>query len=81
MPLVFRAPSGAPTGVAAQHSQCFAAWYEHLPGLKVISPWNSEDAKGLIKSAIQGKSSGGAGGELMYKVPFELPQEHSQKII
>lgn len=39
----------------------------------MVSPWNLEDAKGFIKSAIQGKSSGGAGGELMYKVPFELP--------
>ena len=38
VPLVFRAPSGAPAGVAAQHSQCFAAWYEHLPGLKAVSP-------------------------------------------
>ena len=47
----------------------------------MVSPWNLEAAKGFIKSAIQGKSSGGAGGELMYKVPFELPQELSQKII
>ena len=55
----------------------------------MVSPWNSEDAKGLIKSAIQkkkksaiqGKSSGGARGELIYKVPFELPQELRQKII
>lgn len=81
VPLVFREPSGAPAGVAAQYSQCFAAWYERFPGLKVVSPWNSEDTKGLIKSAIQGKSSGGARGELIYKVPFELPQELSQKII
>lgn len=65
VPLVFREPSGAPAGVAAQYSQCSAAWYEHFPGLKVVSPWNLEDAKGFIKSAIQGKSSGGAGGELM----------------
>ena len=55
VPLVFREPSGTPAGVAAQYSQCFAAWYEHFPGLKVVSPWNSEDAKGLIKSAIQKK--------------------------
>ena len=81
VPLVFREPSVAPPGVAAQYSQCFAAWYEHFPGLKVVSPWNLEAAKGFIKSAIQGKSSGGAGGELMYKVPFELPQELSQRII
>lgn len=45
-PIVFRGPNGAAAGVAAQHSQCFAAWYGSVPGLKVVSPWNSEDAKG-----------------------------------
>uniref|UniRef100_A0A7N6FFA0 Pyruvate dehydrogenase E1 component subunit beta n=1 Tax=Anabas testudineus TaxID=64144 RepID=A0A7N6FFA0_ANATE len=53
VPIVFRGPNGASAGVAAQHSQCFAAWYAHCPGLKVVSPWNSEDAKGLLKSAIR----------------------------
>jgi len=48
-PIVFRGPNGAAAGVAAQHSQCFAAWYGSVPGLKVVSPWNSEDAKGLLK--------------------------------
>lgn len=46
VPIVFRGPNGAASGVAAQHSQCFAAWYAHCPGLKVISPYDSEDAKG-----------------------------------
>lgn len=46
VPIVFRGPNGAAAGVAAQHSQCFAAWYAHCPGLKVISPYDSEDAKG-----------------------------------
>lgn len=46
VPIVFRGPNGAASGVAAQHSQCFAAWYSHCPGLKVISPYDSEDAKG-----------------------------------
>lgn len=46
VPIVFRGPNGAAAGVAAQHSQCFAAWYSHCPGLKVISPFDSEDAKG-----------------------------------
>lgn len=46
VPIVFRGPNGAAAGVAAQHSQCFAAWYSHCPGLKVISPYDSEDAKG-----------------------------------
>ncbi|KAI8365235.1 thiamine diphosphate-binding protein [Radiomyces spectabilis] len=52
-PIVFRGPNGAAAGVAAQHSQCFAAWYGSVPGLKVVSPWNSEDAKGLLKAAIR----------------------------
>mmetsp|Transcript_20770 Transcript_20770/g.30751 ORF Transcript_20770/g.30751 Transcript_20770/m.30751 type:complete len:359 (-) Transcript_20770:32-1108(-) len=53
IPVVFRGPNGAASGVAAQHSQCFAAWYSSVPGLKVVSPYSSEDAKGLIKSAIR----------------------------
>ncbi|KAG0273007.1 pyruvate dehydrogenase E1, beta subunit [Linnemannia exigua] len=52
-PITFRGPNGAAAGVAAQHSQCFAAWYGSVPGLKVVSPWNSEDAKGLLKAAIR----------------------------
>lgn len=46
VPIVFRGPNGAASGVGAQHSQCFAAWYSHCPGLKVVSPYDSEDAKG-----------------------------------
>eukprot|EP00842_Homolaphlyctis_polyrhiza_P000521 jgi/Hompol1/146/HPOL_005252-RA len=53
VPIVFRGPNGAAAGVAAQHSQCFAAWYGSVPGLKVVSPWNAEDAKGLLKAAIR----------------------------
>ncbi|XP_050298523.1 pyruvate dehydrogenase E1 component subunit beta, mitochondrial [Anthonomus grandis grandis] len=53
VPIVFRGPNGAAAGVAAQHSQCYGAWYAHCPGLKVISPYNSEDAKGLLKAAIR----------------------------
>ena len=53
VPIVFRGPNGAAAGVAAQHSQCFAAWYGHIPGLKVVSPYSSEDAKGLLKSAVR----------------------------
>ena len=45
----YRGPNGCAAGVAAQHSQCFAAWYGHCPGLKVISPYDSEDCKGLLK--------------------------------
>jgi len=52
-PIVFRGPNGAASRVAAQHSQCFASWYAHVPGLKVVSPWSSSDAKGLLRAAIR----------------------------
>jgi pyruvate dehydrogenase E1 component subunit beta len=52
-PIVFRGPNGAAARVAAQHSQCYSAWYAHVPGLKVIAPSNAADAKGLLKSAIR----------------------------
>ncbi len=52
-PIVFRGPNGAASSVAAQHSQCYASWYAHVPGFKVISPYSSGDAKGLLKSAIR----------------------------
>ena len=48
-PVVFRGPNGAASGVAAQHSQDYAAWYGSIPGLKVVSPWSAEDCKGLLK--------------------------------
>ena len=52
-PIVFRGPNGAAAGVGAQHSQCFAAWYMSCPGLKVLAPYSSEDARGLLKAAIR----------------------------
>jgi pyruvate dehydrogenase E1 component beta subunit len=52
-PIVFRGPNGAAARVGAQHSQCYAAWYASVPGLKVISPYSAADAKGLLKSAIR----------------------------
>lgn len=52
-PIVFRGPNGAASGVGAQHSQCFGAWYSHCPGLKVISPYSAEDCRGLLKAAIR----------------------------
>jgi pyruvate dehydrogenase E1 component beta subunit len=51
--VVFRGPNGAAARVAAQHSQCYSAWYAHVPGLKVVAPSNPADAKGLLKSAIR----------------------------
>lgn len=52
-PIVFRGLNGAAYGVAAQHSQCYAAWYAQCPGLKVIAPWSAEDARGLLKASIR----------------------------
>ncbi|QJC27938.1 2-oxoisovalerate dehydrogenase subunit beta [Anaplasma platys] len=51
--VVFRGPNGAAAGVAAQHSQCFASWYAHIPGIKVIAPYFAADYKGLLKAAIR----------------------------
>ena len=51
-PIVFRGPNGAASQVAAQHSQDFTSWYAHCPGLKVVTPSNAYNAKGLLKSAI-----------------------------
>jgi pyruvate dehydrogenase E1 component beta subunit len=52
-PIVFRGPNGAAARVGAQHSQCYASWYGHVPGLKVVAPYSAADAKGLLKSAIR----------------------------
>ena len=52
-PIVFRGPNGAAARVGAQHSQCYASWYAHIPGLKVVAPWSAADAKGLLKAAIR----------------------------
>ncbi len=52
-PIVFRGPNGPAARVAAQHSQCFASWYAHVPGLTVIAPYSAGDAKGLLKAAIR----------------------------
>uniref|UniRef100_A0A8C6SXB7 Pyruvate dehydrogenase E1 component subunit beta n=1 Tax=Neogobius melanostomus TaxID=47308 RepID=A0A8C6SXB7_9GOBI len=80
VPIVFRGPNGSSAGVAAQHSQCFAAWYAHCPGLKVVSPWNSEDAKGLLKAAIRDDNPVVfMENELMYGVPFEMSEEALSK--
>lgn len=51
--ITFRGPNGFASGVAAQHSQDYSAWYGSIPGLKVVTPWSAEDAKGLLKAAIR----------------------------
>jgi pyruvate dehydrogenase E1 component beta subunit len=52
-PIVFRGPNGIAARVAAQHSQCYASWYAHVPGLKVVAPYTGADHKGLLKAAIR----------------------------
>ncbi|XP_043934737.1 pyruvate dehydrogenase E1 component subunit beta, mitochondrial-like [Protopterus annectens] len=80
VPIVFRGPNGAAAGVAAQHSQCFAAWYGHCPGLKVVSPWSSEDARGLLKAAVRDENPVIVlENELLYGVAFELSEEAQSK--
>ena len=74
-PIVFRGPNGAASRVAAQHSQCYASWYAHCPGLKVVSPWSAADAKGLLKSAIRDPNPViFLENEVMYGQSFEVPQ-------
>jgi pyruvate dehydrogenase E1 component beta subunit len=73
-PIVFRGPNGAAARVAAQHSQCYAAWYSHVPGLKVVSPYSAADAKGLLKSAIRDPNPVVfLENELIYGQKFEVP--------
>jgi len=75
-PMVFRGPNGAASRVGAQHSQCFASWYAHCPGLKVVSPWSGEDAKGLLKSAIRDPNPVVVlENELLYGESFEVPDD------
>ena len=73
-PIVFRGPNGAASRVAAQHSQCYASWYAHCPGLKVVSPWSAADAKGLLKAAIRDPNPViFLENEVMYGQNFDVP--------
>lgn len=79
-PIVFRGPNGYSAGTAAQHSQCFGAWYSSVPGLKVVSPYSSADAKGLIKAAIRDPNPVVVlEHELMYGVSFPMSEEAQSK--
>lgn len=79
-PVVFRGPNGNAAGTAAQHSQCFAAWYSSCPGLKVVAPYSSEDAKGLMKAAVRDPNPVLVlEHELMYGVSFPMSDEAQSK--
>ena len=74
-PMVFRGPNGAAARVGAQHSQCYAAWYGHIPGLKVVAPYNAADAKGLLKAAIRDPNPVVfLENEILYGQSFDVPQ-------
>ncbi|MFS2326795.1 pyruvate dehydrogenase complex E1 component subunit beta [Brucella sp. H1_1004] len=74
-PMVFRGPSGAAARVAAQHSQCYAAWYSQIPGLKVVMPYSAADAKGLLKAAIRDPNPViFLENEILYGHHFDVPK-------
>ncbi|MDC0063008.1 pyruvate dehydrogenase complex E1 component subunit beta [Candidatus Puniceispirillum sp.] len=75
-PIVFRGPNGAASRVAAQHSQCFASWYAHCPGLKVVAPYSAADAKGLLKAAIRDPNPVIClENEVLYGQSFDVPDD------
>ncbi|HUO20909.1 MAG TPA: pyruvate dehydrogenase complex E1 component subunit beta [Caulobacteraceae bacterium] len=73
--IVFRGPNGAAARVAAQHSQDYSAWYANVPGLKVIAPYDSADAKGLLKAAIRDPNPIiFLEHEMLYGLEFDVPE-------
>lgn len=73
-PIVFRGTNGAASRVGAQHSQCYAAWYAQIPGLKVVMPYSAADAKGLLKSAIRDPNPViFLENEMIYGTSFDVP--------
>jgi pyruvate dehydrogenase E1 component beta subunit len=74
--IVFRGPNGAASRVGAQHSQCYASWYAHCPGLKVVAPWSAADAKGLLRAAIRDPNPVIVlENEILYGQSFECPTD------
>lgn len=74
-PIVFRGPNGAASRVGAQHSQCYASWYGHVPGLIVLAPFSAADHKGLLKSAIRNPNPViFLENEMIYGEKFDVPE-------
>ena len=82
VPIVFRGPNGAASRVGAQHSQCYASWYAHVPGLKVIAPYDAASAKGLLKAAIRDDTPViFLENEMIYGETFDVPEgDHVEEI-
>jgi pyruvate dehydrogenase E1 component beta subunit len=79
-PIVFRGINGVSAGVSAQHSQCFASWFSSVPGLKVVAPWNAEDARGLLKASIRDNDPVVfLENEMMYGITFDMPDHVMDK--
>jgi pyruvate dehydrogenase E1 component beta subunit len=75
-PIVFRGPNGAAARVGAQHSQDYASWYAHCPGLKVVAPWSAADAKGLLRAAIRDPNPViFLENEILYGQAFDCPTD------
>jgi pyruvate dehydrogenase E1 component beta subunit len=75
-PIVFRGPNGAAARVGAQHSQCYASWFAHIPGLKVVAPWSAADAKGLLRAAIRDPNPVIVlENEILYGQTFDCPTD------
>ncbi len=76
-PIVFRGPNGAASRVGAQHSQCYASWYAHCPGLIVLAPWDAASSKGLLKAAIRNPNPViFLENEISYGKQYDVPEEN-----
>jgi len=77
-PIVFRGPNGAAARVGAQHSQCYASWYAHIPGLVVLAPWDTASSKGLLKAAIRNPNPViFLENEISYGKSYDIPEDGS----
>ena len=81
-PIVFRGPNGAASRVGAQHSQCYASWYAHVPGLKVVAPYDAASSKGLLKAAIRDPNPViFLENELLYGQSFDVPEVFDENYV
>lgn len=80
-PIVFRGPNGAAARVGAQHSQCYASWYSHVPGLKVVAPYSAADFKALLKSSIRDPNPViFLENEILYGHSFDMPEDSNYSV-